>query len=72
MIDERFIRVCKECWDKISYLRKIVNDEGDIQTFSDAYVSWFEGNNQISLDGGFTVLQLEAIIEYVKKQNLTK
>lgn len=47
---------------------KAVQEDGSLDALSPNYIHWKVGDVQITLDGIFTVKELEAIIAHIKEQ----
>ena len=49
-------------------MRKAIQPDGSLRITGSGYISWDAGDDEISLDGHYTVEQLEFIVAHVKSK----
>lgn len=65
-VNGKFIRVCNICWDVLT----VMKEDGSLHSIRADYYQWHGVDDEIVLDGKFSIAQLESIIAYIKN-NLT-
>lgn len=53
-------------------MSKAVKPDGGLFLTSGVWISWSVGDNEITLDGNFTLEQLEFIVAHIKAKQVSK